>query len=283
MSKSADHPSRHADDQGLTHPFAVVTGASSGIGFELAKGLGEHGYDLLVVAEGSGIHEAAKQLAGTGTHATALQADLATASGVEELVDRIDRLRRPVDVLVLNAGIGVGGPFLETSLEAELELIRLNVISVVATSKHLLPRMVAAGQGRVLYTASVASEMPAPFQAVYGASKAFVLSFAEAVRNEIKDSGVTITALQPGATETNFFARAGMLDTRVGSAKKDDPADVARDGLKALFDGDDSVVAGSFLNTVQSVMGHVTPETLKAQLHRKLTEPGSGDIDEAKP
>jgi short-subunit dehydrogenase len=277
MANHADRPSTASTEIESAHPFAVVTGASSGIGFELARQLGERGYDLLIVAENNDIHTAARHLEAAGTRAEALQADLAGANGVHQLIDRLEKGGRPVDVLVLNAGVGVGGPFLETDLEAELNMIRLNVISVVHASKHLLPRMVANGRGRVLYTASIASEMPAPFMAVYGATKAFVLSFAEAIRNELKDTGVSVTALQPGPTDTNFFARAHMLDTKAAQDKKDDPADVARDGLEALFDGDDKVVAGALKNKVMSALGHVTPETMKAEQHRKLTEPGSGD------
>jgi short-subunit dehydrogenase len=261
---------------GSAHPFAVVTGASSGIGLELARQLGERGYDLLIVSEGDGIQAAAHELSAAGCRVDALKADLSTADGVETMVSHVNGGSRPVDVLCLNAGVGVGGPFLENDLEAEIAMIRLNAISIVHASKRLLPAMVARGEGRVLYTASIASEMPAPFQAVYAATKAFVLSFAEGVRNELKDTGVTITALQPGATETNFFARAGMMDTKVGQQGKDDAADVARDGLEALFKGDDKVVAGSIKNTLQSVMSHVAPETAKAAMHRTMTEPGSG-------
>ena len=282
MASHADRPAKasaHAPRDESAHPYAVVTGASSGIGFEIAKQLGARGYDLLIVAENNDIHTAARNIEGPGARVEAVQADLASASGVHQMLDRIAATGREVDVLVLNAGVGVGGPFLENDLEAELNMIRLNVISLVHTSKHLLPRMVANGSGRVLYTASIASEMPAPFLAVYGATKAFVLSFAEAIRNELKDTGVSITALQPGATDTNFFARADMLDTKVAQDKKDDPATVARDALSALFDGDDKVVAGSIKNTIQSIVGHVIPETMKAEQHRKLTEPGSGEAN----
>jgi short-subunit dehydrogenase len=139
--------------------------------------------------------------------------------------------------------------------------------------------MQARGRGRILFTSSIAAEMPAPFQAVYGASKAFIQSFSEALRNELKDSGVTVTALQPGPTETNFFHRADMDDTRVGTSKKDDAAEVARQGFEALMAGKDHVVAGSVMNKVQSALAQVTPEPLAAAMHRRLTEPGSGTPD----
>jgi short-subunit dehydrogenase len=254
-------------------PLAVVTGASSGIGLELARIFADEGYALVVNAEDAAIHDVAGGLGGVSVEA--VQADLATREGCEALVAHLDG--RAVDALVLNAGVGVGGPFLETDLEAELRMIALNVNSVVHLSKRLLPAMVARGRGRVLVTSSIAAQMPAPFEAVYAGTKAFELLFAEGIRNELKDTGVTVTALQPGPTETNFFHRAGMDDTRVGrSDAKDDAAKVARDGYDAMQAGRDHVVGGSLVNKVQGVLLEALPETLKAQLHRKLSEPGSG-------
>jgi uncharacterized protein len=258
-----------------TRPLAVITGASSGIGFELARQFAEHGFDLLVVAEDPGIQSASATLRAHGGTVDPLQVDLATREGVDLLYQQIRTMVRPVDAIALNAGVGVGGPFIDTDLEAELKLIALNVTSVVQLSKYILRDMVSRGEGRILYTSSIAAEMPAPFEAVYGASKAFELSFAEALRNEMKDTGVTITVLQPGPTETNFFRRAGMEDTRVGAGKKDDPAEVARQGFEALMAGKDHVVAGSVKNKVQAAVAQVTPETVKAAAHRKLSEPGS--------
>jgi short-subunit dehydrogenase len=262
-------------DNSSAHPLAVVTGASSGIGLELAKQFAQHGYDLLIVAEDAGITAAADTLRALGAQVDAVQADLADHDGVHTLSDRIESLGRPVDAAALNAGVGVGGPFLENDLADEINLINLNVVSTVHLTKHLLRDMVARDEGRILFTSSIAAEMPAPFEAVYGASKAFVQSFAEALRNEVKDTNLTITALQPGPTETNFFHRAGMDDTRVGAGKKDDAAEVARQGFEALMKGKDHVVAGSFKNKVQSAMAQVTPETVAAEMHRKLSEPGS--------
>ena len=263
-------------DNTSAHPLALVTGASSGIGLELAKQFAQHGYDLLIVAEDAGIDAAADALRSLGAQVEAVRADLADHDGVHALVARIEALGRPVDAAALNAGVGVGGAFLETDLAAELGLINLNVVSTVHLAKHVLRDMVGRDQGRILFTSSIAAEMPAPFEAVYGASKAFVQSFAEALRNEVKDTGVTITALQPGPTETNFFHRAGMDDTRVGAGKKDDAAEVARQGFEALMKGKDHVVAGSLKNKVQSTLAQVTPEPALAELHRKLSEPGSG-------
>jgi uncharacterized protein len=243
-----------------TGQLAVVTGASSGIGLELAKLFASNGYDLVIVAEDAGIESAAEQLRSIGPMVESVQADLATQDGVEELWERVLRLGRDVDAIAINAGVGVGGPFLETDLDEEINLINLNVTGAVHLAKHVVQHMSERGQGRILFTSSIAAEMPAPFEAVYGASKAFLLSFSEALRNELKDTNITVTALQPGPTDTNFFDRAGMQDTKVGADKKDDPADVARDGFEALMAGKDHVVAGSFKNKVQSTMAQITPD-----------------------
>ena len=215
-----------------TGQLAVVTGASSGIGFELAKLFAERGYDLVIVAEESGIDSAAETLRSLGPIVESVQTDLATREGVEQLWQRVQALGRPVDAIAINAGVGVGGSFLDTDLEDEINLINLNVTGAVHLAKYVVRQMSERGEGRILITSSIAAEMPAPFEAVYGASKAFLLSFAEALRNELKDTRITVTALQPGPTDTNFFARAGMLDTKVGADEKDDPADVARDGSR---------------------------------------------------
>jgi short-subunit dehydrogenase len=255
--------------------FAVITGASSGIGLELAKQFAQHGYDLLITAESARIDAAAAELRALGAKVSSARADLTTYAGVESLYARIRAEGRPVDAICINAGVGVGGPFLENALEDELRLISLNVDSVVHLAKRVLTDMVARNEGRVLFTASIAAEMPAPFEAVYAASKAFVLSFAEAIRNELKDTNVVVTALQPGATETNFFHRAGMDDTKVGAGRKSDPADVARAGFEALMKGKDHVVAAMTKEKIQVAVGQVIPETIKAEQHRKLAEPGS--------
>jgi len=258
--------------------FAVITGASSGIGLELARQFVQHGFDVLVTADSERINAAAESLREGGGQVEVLQADLAKPEGVEQLYQRIQGTGRPVDAIAINAGVGISGDFArETTLEDNLNVIDLNVRSSVHLAKRVLPDMVRRGAGRVLFTSSIAATMPGPFDAVYNASKAFLQSFAQAIRNELKDTGVTITSLMPGATETNFFRRAGMEDTKVGASEKDDAAEVAKDGFEALMDGKDHVVAGSFKNKVQATMAHVLPDTVTAQIHRKQAEPGSAD------
>jgi short-subunit dehydrogenase len=260
-----------------TRPLAAVTGASSGIGYELAKELARNGFDLVVAAEDAGIESAAAELTAMGVTADPVRADLATYDGVEALYARLLATGRPVDAVAINAGVGVGGDFARgTDLEAELKMINLNVTSAVHLAKRVLPDMVARGDGRVMFTSSIAATMPGPFEAVYAATKAFLYSFSEGIRNELKDTGVTVTALLPGVTDTNFFTRAGMDDTRAGSGKKDDPAEVARQGVKAMLAGDDAVVAGATKNKLMATANKVLPEQLKARAHRQLSEPGSG-------
>jgi short-subunit dehydrogenase len=257
--------------------LAVVTGASDGIGYELAKVFAQNGFDLVVCAEDGGIVEAAQAFEQLGVKVTSVQADLAAHEGVEQLWARIRDLNRPIDAAAINAGVGVGGEFAKTDLQAELNLINLNVTSTVHLAKYVVQQMVSRGSGRILFSSSIASTMPAPFEAVYGASKAFVQSFSQALRNELKDTGVTVTALMPGPTETNFFHRAGLDDTKVGASEKDDAGKVALDGFEALMAGKDHVVAGSFKNKAQALGAKVLPETAKAQIHRGMAEPGSAD------
>jgi short-subunit dehydrogenase len=257
-------------------PLAVITGASSGIGLELARQFGKHDHDLLIVAEDDGIHEASRKLQGEGIKVYSMRSDLATRDGVEQLVAEIKTLARPVAALAINAGVGLGGEFLHTDLDAEVKLIQLNITSAVHLAKRLVPDMVARRAGKLLFTSSIAATMPGPYEAVYAGSKAFLLSFAEALHYELKPHKITVTALMPGPTETNFFHRAGMDDTRVGTSKKDDPTEVAKQGFDALMAGKDKVFAGSRKNFIVGLASGVLPDRIKADLQARMAEPGSG-------
>ena len=260
-------------------PLAVVTGASSGIGLELARQFVDHHFDLIVAAEDAEIAVAAAVLraesSGSVEH---VQVDLRDEQGVADLYARIRADGRPLAAMALNAGHGQGGAFVDTDLADELSIIDLNITSTVRLAKLVLRDMVTAGEGRVLVTSSIASTMPGSFQAVYNASKSFLQSFTEALQEELKDTGVTLTSLMPGPTETDFFERADMADdTRVGTSRKDDPAKVAKQGFEALMAGKDRVVGGGLKTKVQEAAGKAMPDKLKAAMHRRMAEPGSGD------
>ncbi len=268
-------------DNTTAQQLAVVTGASSGIGLELAKQFAQHGYDLLVTAEDDGIEQAAVDLRRDGQNQViAVRADLATYNGVEEFYAAVLQTGRDVDAIAINAGRGIGGDFVrDTDLDDELNVIAVNVTSTVHLAKRFIPEMVQRQRGRVLITSSIAATQPGPYEAVYAASKAFDQSFAEAIRSELKDSGVTVTSLMPGVTETNFFSRADMDDTRAGSNEKmqDDPAKVAEQGFEALMKGEEKVVAGNLMNKVMAAAGRLTPDSVKAATHKLLSKPGSGE------
>ena len=258
-----------------TKQLALVTGASSGIGLELAKQFAEHDFDLILCAEDGDLDGVAAQLRTTTPAADVrtVRADLSTYDGVEELYAAVTAAGRPLDAAALNAGVGLGGAFLETDLAREIKMIDLNVTGTVHLAKRLLPDMVARDAGRVLITSSIASTMPGSFQSVYNATKSFLQSWAEALQNELKDSKVQITSLMPGPTDTNFFSRAEMENTMVGQSSKDDPAQVAKQGFDALMDGDDKLVAGSAKTKVQGLANKVLPDKLKAAAHRQMAEP----------
>jgi uncharacterized protein len=254
--------------------LALVTGASSGIGLELARQFTQNGFDVIINAEDDELAAAEASLAGDGAEVRAVRADLSTYDGVERLWSAVASVGRPLDAVALNAGVGVNGDFTrDIPLEDDLRLISLNVTAVVHLAKRVLPAMVTRGAGRVLITSSVAATMPGPYYATYAASKAFLQSFAQAIRFELKDTGVTVTALQPGPTDTEFFDRAGMDDTMVAQAKKDDPVEVAKDGFEALMAGKDHVIAGSAKNKAQVAGGKILPEKARAAMHAAQTKP----------
>jgi short-subunit dehydrogenase len=250
-------------------PFAVVTGASSGIGRELARQFASHGFDILITAEAGDLDAAAGDLATHGTVVREVVADLATADGAERVAAAIDAIGRPVDALALNAGIGSGGAFTATPLADQQRLIGVNVAAPVGLAQHVVPDMVRRRTGRVLFTSSA----PGPYGATYTASQAFIQSFADALRAELGGTGVTVTTLLPGPTDTEFFGRADMEDTPVGSSAKDDPATVARDGFEALMAGKSQVVAGSLKNKIQTAGARLMPDQARAAIHARMTKP----------
>lgn len=262
-----------------TRPLAVVTGATAGIGRELARAAAEDGYDVVVSAEDERVGEVARELRGRGVQAHDVRADLATAAGCEALVSAVEDLGRPVDALLLNAGVGVSGAFVEArSVEDQLRVVELDVGHPVHLAHRPVPAMVARGEGHVLITSSIVATVAAPYQATYSGSKAFLQSFAHGLRHELRDTGVSVTALQPGGTDTEFWDRsdAEQQDTKVTETSFEDPADVAREGFDAMEQGNANVVPGKAMNRVLTTLGALLPDAVTAKVSSRLTEPGSG-------
>lgn len=259
----------------MADQLALVTGASSGIGFALAHELGSRGYDLVICSAGERLEPATEKLSALGVKVLPVQADLATREGVTELWEQTTQLSRPVDIACLNAGVGVGGLFSETDLDAELNMVQLNCTGTVQLAKYVVRHMLERGSGRILLTSSIAGEMVAPREAVYAATKAFDLSFAHSLRYELRDSGVSVTALQPGPTDTDFFHRAGMDNTETGQEGKheSEPEDVARQGIEALLAGRDHVYSASMKTKLEGMMANVTPGSVKGAMHEKMARP----------
>ena len=261
----------HEDEGAGARPLGLVTGASSGIGEELAREMVRNGFDLIVVAEDEGVLDIAAELSDRAD-VQPVRADLATRSGNEMVIDLVAQQGRPLEAAAINAGIGVHGRLIETDLEEHLRLIALNIVSAVHLGRSIAKDMVGRGTGRLLFTSSVASQMPGPFYTTYAASKSFIQSFALGLREELNDTGVTVTALMPGPTDTEFFDRAGMDGTKVAEGPKDDPADVAKAGFAAMMSGDDHVVTG-WRNKMQAAAAGVLPDAMAAKVHRSMTEP----------
>ncbi|RSV40627.1 SDR family NAD(P)-dependent oxidoreductase [Sphingomonas sp. ABOLE] len=259
----------------MANKFAIVTGASTGIGLELARLAARDGYDLLVVAD-TPLVDAAAALKGEGVDVQSVETDLSSIEGVDRLLAAAGGRR--VDLLCANAGHGLGGGFLDQDVAEWRHVIDTNITGTVYLLQKVLRQMRDAGEGKVLITGSIAGWIPGSFQAVYNGSKAFVDNFAAAIRNELKEvKGITITTLLPGPVETEFFERAGMMDTKVGqSESKSDPADVAKDGWTALMKGTDNIVSG-LSNKLQVAGAGVLPQSVTAEQHRKIAEPGSGE------
>ena len=264
MSPAASHAT--------SRRLAVVTGASTGIGYHLAKECAEKGFDLLIAADEPGIKAAADKLRAFNVTVTPIEVDLAAIEGVDALLAATGG--RPIEYLLANAGRGLGRAFLDQDFGAVRRVIDTNITGTVYLLQKVGCQMRAARRGKILITGSIAGFMPGTYQAVYNGTKAFLDSFSFALRAELKDTGVTVTCLMPGATETDFFERADMLDTNVGTAKKDDAADVAKTGFAAMMKGEGDVVTG-WQNKLRAAIAHVMPSGMLAEQHRKMAEPGT--------
>ena len=251
--------------------LALVTGASTGIGLEIAKLAATDGYDLLLAAD-TPLNEATETLRRYGTRVQAIEVDLSDIEGVDRLLAELGG--RDVDVLAANAGHGLGHAFLDQDPSEWRHVIDTNVVGTVYLIQKIAQRMVARGEGRILVTGSIAGHIAGSFQAVYNGSKAFIDNFCDALGNELKDSGVSVTCLKPGATDTEFFKRAGMMDTKDGTMKKDDPADVAKTGWDAMRKGERSVIHG-VMNKLQVAGAQLMGGGASAEMHRKQAEPGT--------
>jgi uncharacterized protein len=256
--------------------LALITGASTGIGFELASIAAEEGYDLLVAANEELINAAAADFGRHDVEVMPVEADLSTRGGVDEMLRQLNG--RQIDVLCANAGVGTGGAFLQQDFSNWEHSVNTNITGTIYLLQEVLKQMVQRGEGKVLITGSIAGYIPGSFNAVYNATKAFIDNFTDALRNELKDQeNITLTTLMPGATDTEFFERAGMLDTQVGADdNKDDPAKVARDGWDAMMKGEDRIVSG-WKNKLQVAASGVVPVGVLAEMHRKMAEPGSAE------
>ncbi len=253
--------------------LALVTGASSGIGYHLARICAEAGHDLLVASDDADIHDAAESFRREGQRVDAVEVDLSTIEGVDELLEELEGRR--VGLLFANAGRGLGQAFLDQNFDQVRHVMDTNMLGTVYLLHRVVGGMRAAGTGRVLITGSIAGFAPGAYQAIYNATKAFLDNFSFALRHEVKEHGITVTCLMPGATETGFFDTAHMRDTAIGQAKKDDPADVARAGYDAMMRGDGDIVTG-WMNKMQSAIANITPASWLAAAHARGAAPGTG-------
>jgi len=255
-----------------SRPLAIITGASSGIGLELARLCARNGHDLLLAADRP-LHEAIRSTQELGARVEGLLVDLSDAAGVEALCAAVKG--RPVEILAANAGHGLGKGFLDQDFREARHVVDTNITGTLLLIHRIGNAMRTAGRGRILITGSIAGFMPGTFQAVYNGTKAFIDSFAWALRSELQDTGITVTCLMPGPTDTEFFERADLMDTAVGTASnKMEAAEVARIGFDAMMDGEGDVIAG-LKNKLQAAMANVTPAALLAEQHRKMAQPGS--------
>lgn len=264
---------------------ALITGASSGIGRELAREFARHGHPLILVAP---VREELDQLAAEferefGVPVRVLATDLTRAEAIDDLHAAVRD--QPVEILVNNAGLGQRGNFWEIPLERDLEMIRLNIEAVIRLTKRFLPDMLRRGHGRILNTASIAGFEPGPQLAVYHASKAFVLSWSQALAVELEATNVKVTALCPGPTDTDFFPKADLSDTNAfQKANVMSPQQVAEIGYAGMTKAERVVVAGA-MNKAMVASRRLMPKTLQAKKNKKLYDRSSrlkrqpGDIE----
>lgn len=259
----------------MTKPFAVVTGGSAGIGLELARLLARDGYDLLISGSSDRVHEAAAELGNLGSAVTPVRSDLSTNQGTQALIDASLASGRTIDVLILNAGIATGGAtFVDMSIERHLQLIGLNIVSPVLTAHALIPMMIGRGAGTIMLVSSLSAFSPTPFEGVYGPSKAFLTSFGDGLREELAGTGVQLTIFQPGATATDFHARAEMRNTAFGdNSWKSDPTDIARQAYEAMLRGDNVVPGDQGALAQKEAELRALPEEEKARRHAERARP----------
>lgn len=260
-----------------TNPLALVTGGSAGIGLELARLLAKDGHDLVITGSSDRVNAAAEDLRQSGVQVTPVRSDLATEDGTNAVIDAITDTGRPLDIAVFNAGIAIGGAFVDIPLEDHLRLIALNILSPVRMAHALIPGMARNGGGRILLVSSLSATTPTPYESVYGPSKAFLTSFGHSIREELSGTGVQITILHPGATATDFHARAGMGATEFGdNSWKNDPARVARQGYAALMAGETSLIGGDAATQEAGREHKRLSEEEKARRHAKMARPTAG-------
>lgn len=261
--------------------YALVTGGTSGIGYELVKLLAADGYNLVIVArhENDLIRVSNEIKENHDVEVVLIAKDLFNPENAYELYNQIKTKNILVEILINDAGQGVYGEFKDTDLRRELDIINLNISSLVILTKLFLKEMVERKNGRIMNLSSIASKIPGPWQSVYHGTKAFVQSFTEAIRSEVKGSNVTITALLPGATDTDFFNKADMQESKiVQEGKLGDPAEVAKDGYEAMMSGEDKVISG-WKNKLQVAMSNVTPDNRAADKMKKQQAPKGSDIE----
>ncbi|NKE10566.1 MULTISPECIES: SDR family NAD(P)-dependent oxidoreductase [Kocuria] len=252
--------------------LALVTGASAGIGFELARQLADRGYDIAGVGAGERINQLSDKL--PHVRVLPIQADLSAEEGVEYVWSEVEALGRPLDVVALNAGKSLGGAFLDTDLDEEKHMIALNITSQVLLAKHVVRKMADQRHGRILITSSMSALTPTPYESIYGPTRAFMFSFAQGLREEMREYGVNVTALLPGATATDFHQTAGMGNTMFGSNDwKNDPALVAQRGLDALFAGKDHVIGGDRRTRRDALLKKFLPEAVKSRQFARDSKP----------